>query len=74
MIEFIDIDGVGSKRLELLNKLDIKDVNDLVCYYPFRYDILKRSEIDNLNVGDKIIIDGIVEGQPTTIFYPVWDH
>ena len=68
MIDLIDIEGVGSKTLELLNKLGIGDINDLLHYYPFRYDILKRSDVSNLNDGDKIIIDGIVEGQPTTIF------
>ena len=68
MIELIDIEGVGSKTLELLNKLGIDNVNDLLHYYPFRYDVLKRSDITNLNDNDKIIIDGVVEGQPTTIF------
>ena len=68
MVELIDIEGVGEKTLELLNKLDINDVEDLLHYYPFRYDILKRSDITNLNDGDKIVIDGIVEGQPTTIY------
>lgn len=67
MIELIDIDGIGSKTLELLNKLGIDNVDELLHYYPFRYDILKRSDVTNLNDGDKIIIDGIVEGQPTTI-------
>ena len=68
MVDLIDIEGVGSKTLELLNKLGINSVNDLLHYYPFRYDILKRSDVSNLNDGDKIIIDGVVEGQPTTIF------
>lgn len=67
-MELIDIEGVGSKTLELLNKLNINNVQDLIHYYPFRYDVLKRSEITNLNDGDNIIIDGIVEGQPTTIY------
>lgn len=67
-MELIDIDGVGTKTVELLNKLKINSANDLLEYYPYRYDILKRSDISNLNDGDKIIIDGIVEGQPTTIF------
>jgi len=67
MVDLIDIDGVGTKTLELLNKLGIDNVNDLLHYYPFRYDILKRSDVTNLNDGDKIIIDGVVEGQPTTI-------
>jgi len=68
MIDLIDIDGVGSKTLELLNKLGINNIDELLHYYPFRYDILKRSDVTSLNDGDKIIIDGVVEGQPTTIF------
>ena len=68
MKELIDIEGVGTKTIELLNKLGINTIDDLLHYYPYRYDILKRSDITNLNEGDKIIIDGVVEGQPTTIF------
>ena len=53
---------------ELLNKIKIYTVEDLLNYYPYRYDIIKRSDLSNLSDGDKIIIDGIVEGQPTTIY------
>ena len=61
MVDLIDIDGVGVKTIELFKKLGINEVNDLLCYYPFRYDILKRSDVSSLNDGDKIIIDGISE-------------
>ena len=67
MLELLDIEGIGAKTLEILNRLGINDVDDLLQYYPFRYDILKRSDLSVLNDGDKIVIDGIVEGQPTTI-------
>ena len=68
MIELETIDGIGPKTKELLNKIKIYDRNDLLNYYPYRYDIIKRSDLSNLNDGDKIIIDGIIEGQPTVIF------
>ena len=68
MIELENIDGVGPKTKELLNKLKINDGEDLLYYYPYRYDIIKRTDMSILNDGDKIIIDGIVEGQPTVIF------
>ena len=68
MIELETIDGIGPKTKELLNKIKIYDRNDLLNYYTYRYDIIKRSDISNLNDGDKIIIDGIIEGQPTVIF------
>ncbi len=68
MKELETIEGVGPKTKELLNKIKIYTVEDLLNYYPYRYDIIKRSDLSNLSDGDKIIIDGIVEGQPTTIY------
>lgn len=68
MIELENIDGVGPKTKELLNKVGINSGEDLLYYYPYRYDIIRRSDMSILNDGDKIIIDGIVEGQPTVIF------
>lgn len=68
MKELETIEGIGPKTKELLNKIKIYIVEDLLNYYPYRYDIIKRSDLSNLSDGDKIIIDGIVEGQPTTIY------
>ena len=68
MKELETIEGIGPKTKELLNKIKIYTVEDLLNYYLYRYDIIKRSDLSNLSDGDKIIIDGIVEGQPTTIY------
>lgn len=68
MIELESIEGIGPKTKELLNKLKINDANDLIYYYPYRYDVIKRSDMSNLNDGTKVIIDGIIEGQPTVIY------
>ncbi len=68
MKELETIEGIGPKTKELLNKIKIYTIEDLLNYYPYRYDIIKRSDLSNLSDGDKIIIDGIVEGQPTTIY------
>ena len=68
MKELETIEGIGPKTKELLNKIKIYTVEDLLNYYPYRYDIIKRSDLSNLSDGDKIIIDGIVEGQPTIIY------
>ncbi len=65
MKELQELKGIGPKTLNLLNKLGINDSNDLVTYYPFRYDVIKRSDISLLNQDDKIIIDGVVESIPS---------
>ena len=68
MIELENIEGVGPKTKELLNKLGIYSGDELLEYYPYRYDVIKRSDISILNDGDKIVMDGIIEGQPTIIY------
>ena len=61
------IEGIGPKTKELLAKLKIYTIEDLINHYPFRYEVLKRSNIMEIKDGSKIIIDGVIEGQPTII-------
>ena len=62
------IKGLGSKTIEKLNRLGIYDMNSLLTYYPFRYDIIERSDFSKVEDQGKIIIDGIIEKEPN-IFY-----
>ena len=64
MIELKNVKGIGPKSLVLLNKININDVEDLVTHYPFRYDVLKRDNLGEVEDGEKIIIDGKVESVP----------
>lgn len=68
-MELIDLKGVGPKTILTLNKMGIENVYDLVNYYPYRYDVLKRSDLFTLNQDDKVIIDGIVENVPTVFHF-----
>ena len=68
MNELEQIEGIGPKTRELLEKLNIFTIEDLINHYPFRYEVLKRSKLEEIKDHDKIIIDGIIEGQPTIIF------
>ena len=56
------IKGIGPKSKELLNRLNIYTINDLLTYYPFRYDILKRTNLLQEDIDTKkIVIDGKVD-------------
>ena len=64
MAELKDVKGVGPRALTLLNKININTVDDLVTHYPFRYEILRRDNLQEVGDGEKIIIDGKVESVP----------
>lgn len=68
MLELDDIDGIGPKTKDLLKKLKINNGLDLLKFYPYRYDIIRRSDLQHLIDGSKIIVDGIIEGQPAIIY------
>ena len=68
MNELEQIEGIGPKTKELLAKLRIFTIEDLINHYPFRYEVLKKSNMAEIKDGDKIIIDGVIEGQPTIIY------
>jgi len=64
-----DVKGIGINTINDLNALGIKDIYDLVTYYPFRYDVYEKSDINNLEDGEKIIVDGIVENIPSVFHF-----
>lgn len=64
-----DLKGIGPKTEKIFENIGIITTNDLMSYYPFRYDVIKRSNINELVQDDKIIIDGIVESNPSIFFF-----
>lgn len=68
-MELSSIKGIGPKTILLLEKIGIEEVEDFVTYYPYRYELIKRSNINELNNNDKIVMDGIIEINPTISFF-----
>ncbi len=65
MKQLEEIKGLGPKTKNTLQRLGIVTSEDLLFYYPFRYDILKKSNIEELKQDDKIVIDGLIESVPS---------
>lgn len=63
------IKGVGPSIIKKFEKIGINTIDELVSYYPFRYEIIKRSNIDELENDDKIIIDGVIETNPNVFYF-----
>ena len=64
-----DIKGLGGTTIKYLNEIGIYSIDDLINYYPFRYEIIENSDISKLNDGDKIVIGGIIENVPSVIHF-----
>ena len=62
------VKGIGPKTELLLNKIGIYEIDDLVTHYPFRYDVLRRTDLKSVTDPEqKIVVDGKVESIPLVI-------
>src|SRR5574344_1467879 len=66
-MELKELTGVGPKILKILNNNNLFTTDNLINYYPFRYDDMTRSNIDELNQDDHVVIDGYSENIPYLI-------
>lgn len=65
MMKLNEINGIGEKTSELLNKLGIYTIEDLIYYFPRKYILIKHSDMSIANDGDRVVLDGMVECLPT---------
>ena len=64
-----DIKGLGLTTIKYLNELGINNIDDLINYYPFRYEIIENTELKNIKDKEKIIIGGIIENIPSVFHF-----
>ncbi|MGT2933843.1 ATP-dependent DNA helicase RecG [Streptococcus catagoni] len=61
--------GLGPKSAEKFQKLEIFTVEDLLLYYPFRYEDFKSKSVFELQDGEKAVINGLVVTPATVQYY-----
>lgn len=64
-----DIKGLGLTTIKYLNELGIYNIDDLINYYPFRYEIIENTDIKEIKDGDKITIGGTLENIPSVFHF-----
>lgn len=60
--------GVGTKSLELLNKMNLYTIQDLITYYPYRYNIIKVIPLIEARDGENVTIKGVVDTEPRVYY------
>ena len=68
-MELKDLKSVGPKICEKLNNLGIYNVDDLVRYYPYRFDVFKKRDINDERFYDNFVSDAIVESNPVISYF-----
>ena len=61
--------GVGEKRVEALEKLDIHTIWDLLMHFPFRHEDLTVKDIELIEDRQKVVLEGTVVAQAHVQFY-----
>ena len=68
-MELSKVKGLGLTTEKYLNELGIYNVEDLINYYPFRYEIIENTDMSKVSDGDKVVIGGICEQAPSVFHF-----
>lgn len=61
--------GMGPKRAASFQKLGIETIEDLLLYFPFRYEDFKHRQVLDLADGEKAVVAGLVVTPPNVQYY-----
>jgi ATP-dependent DNA helicase recG len=61
--------GIGPKSAEKYKNLGIETVEDLLLYFPFRYEDFKSKNVLDLEDGEKAVVSGIVATPANVQYY-----
>ncbi|MFD1038024.1 ATP-dependent DNA helicase RecG [Virgibacillus byunsanensis] len=65
----VQVKGVGEKFAEDLAVVNVFTVEDLLNYFPYRYDVFEIKPLSELIHDDKVTIEGSVVHEPSLTFF-----
>ncbi len=57
------------KNREILERMGIGELTDILSYYPYRYEEIKDIPFRDWKIGDKIIIEAVITEKPKINYY-----
>lgn len=64
-----NIKGIGDKTIKSLNKLNIYNIDDLVNYYPFRYQTYNIKKLSSVSNNENCTTIATVESNPQVFYF-----
>lgn len=65
----IEIKGIGEETAELLNEMGIYTIEQLLEYFPYRYEDYQLRDLNEIKHDERITIEGKVHSEPSLTFY-----
>lgn len=63
------IKGVGEETEQLLNDIGIYTINDLIEYFPYRYDDNSLKDLADVTHEERVTVEGRVHSEPLLTYY-----
>ncbi|WP_100399380.1 ATP-dependent DNA helicase RecG [Bacillus sp. FJAT-44742] len=63
------VKGIGEEKEKELNALHIHSVNDLLEYYPYRYEDYEVKDVTELEHDERGTIQGVVQSEPSVQYF-----
>lgn len=63
------LNGVGPETAKVLASMNIHTIEDLLMYFPYRYDDLRLRDLAEVEHNEKVTVEGKVHSEPSLIYY-----
>lgn len=63
------IKGIGEETAESLAEIKILTVNDLLEYFPFRYEDYRLKDLADVKHDERVTVEGKVHSEPSLVYY-----
>lgn len=67
--EIIEIKGIGEETALSLNEMGIYTINQLLEYFPYRYEDYRIRNLGDIKHEERITVEGKVHSEPSLTFY-----
>ncbi len=63
------VQGIGKQKAEQLQQLGIASVQDLIFYFPFRYEDYRLRDMASVQDGERVTLQGVIQSDPLLQMY-----
>lgn len=63
------VKGIGEETAQVLKELNIYTVEDLLEYYPFRYEDYRLRDLTQVAHDERLTVEGIVQSEPSLMYF-----